>query len=260
VNPSHCLSSIFSQNSSANTDSKNTLIPGVQGFPGLEQQINGFTATNPSVDPKALYIVMAGGNDYPGSHVTDPTVPVNNLLKAVNSLASVGAKNIMVGNILDLGKLPATIGNIQISNQLSALSSAHNSSLATALDGLSQKLGPDTRIIPLDVNSLFNKVTADPGKYGFTNVTDSCLKNSAACAANPNKFLFWDDVHPTTAAHKLMADLAFSELKSEPVPEPTDELGVLLLGALSVVTIYKHKRKKTSPVKSNVVTIGISAR
>jgi len=54
--------------------------------------------------------------------------------------------------------------------------------------------------------------------------------------------LFWDDIHPTTTAHKLVGELAVSALV-EPVPEPSAELGMLALAALGTVSVFKRKQK-----------------
>jgi phospholipase/lecithinase/hemolysin len=225
----------------ATTGSSNSTIAGL--LPGLQQQIDNYTAANTSADPDALYVVWAGANDYLGDGVTDVTEPVNNLSTAVTSLYNVGARDIMVVNLPDLGKLPGTRGDSQISSRLNALTSAHNSSLAATLDLLSQK--PEINIIPVDVNSIFNRAIADPGEFGFTNVTGSCLTESSVCA-NPDEYLFWDDIHPTTAAHELVGELAFSALEPEPIPEPSAELGLLALGALGAVSVLKRKQKKAS--------------
>jgi len=53
--------------------------------------------------------------------------------------------------------------------------------------------------------------------------------------------VFWDDIHPTTTAHKLVGELAVSALV-EPVPEPSAELG--MLAALGTVSVFKRKQKK----------------
>lgn len=223
------------------------------GSPGLQQQINGFTAKNPSANPNALYIVWAGANDYFdyfSGGVPNPTATVSTLSAAVTSLAAVGAKNIIVVNLPDLGKFPVSHVDSQIPGYFSTLTSAHNSGLSANRNFLSQKLSPDINIIPLNVNSLFNRVIADPGGFGFTNVTDSCIGDSSVVpldlatqpvACNPDKFLFWDEVHPTTATHKLIGELAFSALLPAPVPEPSAVLGVLAFGALGVVSLLKRK-------------------
>ena len=146
----------------ATTGTDNNLIPGVQGLPGLPQQIESFTAANTSADSNALYTISAGANYYLGNGVTDPTVPVANLLTAVSSLLAVGAQNVVVGNLPNLGKLPATRGNSQTAAGLDALTEAHNSLLTANLNSLSQQ-NPGLNIIPLDVNYLFNRIIADPG-------------------------------------------------------------------------------------------------
>lgn len=92
------------------------------------------------------------------------------------------------------------------------MTSLHNSSLAQSLNALSQSLGSNVNIILLDVNTLFNTVTKYPGAFGFTNVTNACLTSAGICA-NPSQYLFWDDYHPTTAAHKVVQRLASFVLK-----------------------------------------------
>lgn len=225
----------------ATTGTANTLIPGVQGLPGLQQQIESFTAANTSADSSALYTIWAGANDYLGNGVTDPTIPVANLSTAVSSLSAVGAKNIMVVNLPDLGQLPGTRGS-QNAAGLDALTEAHNSLLAANLNFLSQQ-NPDLNIIPLDVNDLVSRAIADPGEFGFENVEDSCLTSSGICS-NQDEYLFWDAIHPTTDAHKLLGELAYSNV--QPVPEPAAEWAVLALGAVGAVSILKRKQQKAS--------------
>jgi phospholipase/lecithinase/hemolysin len=220
--------------SGATTGSNNTLIPGEQGLRGLQQQIDGFKKSNPSADPKALYIVWVGANDYLGGGVTNPTIPIKNLLTAVNSLAESGAKNIMVVNLPSLGELPLARNNIQASSRLNTLTSLHNSGLSASLNFLSQQT--HAKIILLDVNSLFHQAIAAPTAFGFTNVTDSCL---AVGCTNPNEYLFWDNLHPTTAAHAKLGELAFSALESKPVPQPSANLGVLAMAALGAVALHQ---------------------
>lgn len=226
---------------------------GIAVLPGLQQQINDFTAANKSADPNALYIVWAGTNDYLEyffAKIPNPTESVANLSAAVTSLAAVGAQNIMIVNLPDLGKFPVTGGDSQIAGVLNILTNAHNSGLTTTLNFLSQELSPDINIIPLDVNSLFNRVIADPSGFGFTNVTNSCIGDLSVVPINvptqpvactPDKFLFWDQVHPTTASHKLIGDFAFLALKPTSVPEPDAVLVVLTFGALYGIPLRKRK-------------------
>ncbi len=225
----------------ANTDSNNTLIPGNPlNLPGLEQQIKNFTTANPTADKDGLYIVWAGANDYLAGGVTNPTQPVTNLANAVTSLANVGAKNIMVVNLPDLGKLPGTSSNSQTSAGLSTLTGFHNSGLNTTLTALSQQ--PGINIIPVDINSLFSRATATKEEFGFTNVTDSCLNLAAqTICPNQNEYLFWDAIHPTTRAHSFIAETALAAVGGKSIPEPSAVLGMLALGALGAAGMRKRK-------------------
>ena len=53
---------------------------------------------------------------------------------------------------------------------------------------------------------------ANPGKYGFTDVTDSAL----LAGSDGTGYLFWDTLHPTTQAGQLIGNLA-----AQSVPEPS---------------------------------------
>ncbi len=208
-------------------------------LPGVLREIQSFTddlqIANQSADPNALYIVWAAGsNDYSSGDFLEPSVPVQNLLTGLTSLATAGAKTIVVPNAPDLGKTARAITlGPEVSNRLTALAEAHNSALARTLDDLSEEFS-DVNIIPFDVNSIFNDALENPEDFGFTNVTEACL-SVVECATNPDNqdnFLFWDDIHPTTATHAQLGEFAFEALKAaqgpQPVPEPASEASVVL--------------------------------
>ncbi|KAB8314729.1 SGNH/GDSL hydrolase family protein [Tolypothrix campylonemoides VB511288] len=185
----------------------------MNGIPSLLAQVDSFTKAHRQVNANALYVLWAGANDYLHGTTTNPTQLSENLSRAVQSLSKAGAKKILVANLPDLGKLPGTSNN-SYSSALSSLTVAHNLSLAKSLDVLKQELGSDTQIIELDVYSLYHQAITDPAKFGLTNVTSACLNNAASCS-NPNKFLFWDGIHPTTAAHQILAKTALRAVSTE---------------------------------------------
>ncbi|MBD2441568.1 SGNH/GDSL hydrolase family protein [Nostoc sp. FACHB-110] len=227
---------------------------GLSTLPGLKQQIDHFTAGNQSANPNALYILWAGTNDYMNvffGGIPNPSQTTSNLSAAVKSLAAVGAKDIMVVNLPDLGNFPVTGGDKNISSLLSSFTSAHNSSLSAKINSLRQQLNPDINIRSLDVNSLFNRIIAHPEEFGFTNVQDSCVGSLSVVPINiptqpidctPDQFLFWDQIHPTTATHRLIGELAFSALQSKSVTESSAVLGILLFAALSRVSRRKSQK------------------
>jgi phospholipase/lecithinase/hemolysin len=201
---------------------------------GLLAEVQQITNNGPMLDPNALYTVWTGTNDYlrdpfgsVGSNdsvpaLSDPQVVVGNISTAVSELAQAGARNILVVNLPDLGTLPGTRNNDQVASRLSALSATHDADLAAALDTLRPQLG-GVNILSLDVKSLFGQALANPGQFGFTDVTDSAIGNTGDSTlppsgtsdlgnTNPNALLFWDSIHPTTAGHRLIAQDALSLL------------------------------------------------
>lgn len=187
--------------SGATTGSEgNTLVP------SLLTQVQSFTQADQHTRSNALYVLWAGANDYLQG-VSNATVPVENITKAISALANVGAKNILVANLPDLGQLAATRTSIN-SASLSALAEAHNRGLRRALKLLIVQY-PVLQIITLDVNAIYREAITNPALFGFTNVTSACLSGSRVCG-NPDQFLFWDGIHPTTAAHRILGERALA--------------------------------------------------
>jgi thermolabile hemolysin len=205
---------------------------------GIQQQVN-----NSSIgDPAALYIVWGGANDYLGGGTIDPNIPVGNLINEISTLISRGATNILVPNLPSLGALPGTRTNLTQAAGLNALTQGHNLTLALAISSL-QQTNPNVKLNVLDVNNLFTQAVNNPSQFSFNNVTDSCLLVSCQ---NPNAFLFWDPIHPTTAAHQLIGNLAFNTVSPTAVPEPFTIIGTIIGGTAA---IRMKKKLKSIGVK-----------
>jgi phospholipase/lecithinase/hemolysin len=85
------------------------------------------------------------------------------------------------------------------------LTQAYNGGLDKVLNQLSAL--PGVRIDRLDAYRLLNDIVANPPGFGLTDTTTACITPDVApffCQA-PDAFLFWDGIHPTQAAHALIA-------------------------------------------------------
>ncbi|MBF2028096.1 MAG: SGNH/GDSL hydrolase family protein [Oscillatoriales cyanobacterium C42_A2020_001] len=240
------------------TGTTNTTIPNV--LPGLQQQIPRFTQATPQADPNALYILWAGANDYLGGQQTNPAIPVANLANAIQSLAGVGAKNFLVANLPDLGQVPLVRDRgAAVSQGATALTNGHNALLAQTLATLGNQLAPiGVNLIPLDVNTVFSQAIANPAQFGLTNTSDPCLFPSPllfsntggrpdpiTVCPNPNQYLFWDSLHPSTTAHRLVGEAAFQTLSASAVPEPPATAGMIVFGAfMTSLVVRKAKQKR----------------
>ncbi|MDM3857780.1 MAG: putative Ig domain-containing protein [Aphanizomenon gracile PMC649.10] len=187
----------------ANTGVSNTF--GQLTVPGLLTQIQQFKTLNTnSIGKDGLYVIWAGANDFLNL-ATDPTQAVTNAVtnisSAIATLAELGAKEIVVGNLTDLGALPGSIANNNVANAR-AISIGFNAALNQALTNLEPALNVDLSLV--DIFGLSTAVQANPANYKFTNITQPLI--TATNPVNPDQYAFWDDVHPTTRLHQLVTD------------------------------------------------------
>jgi RHS repeat-associated protein len=187
----------------ANTGVSNTF--GQTTVPGLLTQIQQFKTINAnSIGKDGLYVIWAGANDFLNL-ATDPTQAVTNAVTNISSaiitLAGLGAKEIVVGNLPDLGATPASIASNNVANAR-AISLGFNTALNQALTNLEPALNVNLSLV--DNFGSITAVQTNPANYKFTNITQPLI--TATNPVNPDQYAFWDDVHPTTRLHQLVTD------------------------------------------------------
>jgi len=193
--------------------SNNYAVAGAVANDLLVSQIPAFSAAvSGSADPGALYVVWAGAND--GLFSLNPFIAADKVKQAILDLSALGATSFLVPNLPDLSLTPLGTGNA------SALTFTllFNNRLAANLASLG---GSGLEISFFDIFTRTNEVVANPGAFGFTNITGQCV--NAPAGTNCDQYLFWDDVHPTRAAHALIASNAVAVL-----PEPSTAVFLLL--------------------------------
>jgi phospholipase/lecithinase/hemolysin len=195
------------------------------GIGGLRQQVDTYLAAGGPVSPDGLYVLWAGATNYlfdePATTPAGLPRPVVDVDRSVRELAEAGATRFLVPNLPDLGRLPSTRGGAQAA-ALTTATTTHNTALAATLADTATALGLDIEVF--DVARYFAEAQA--GAFGFANVTRPCLRAPATCG----EALFFDGIHPTAAAHDLLADFAFEAI-STPLPAGV----VLLTPALAVL-------------------------
>jgi phospholipase/lecithinase/hemolysin len=181
------------------------------GSANIGTQIDAYLVNHPGVDAGELFVIWGGTNDFGPHSIANTAATVASLSAEITTLASAGAKQFLVPNLMPLGELPAV-------NQMGAAARAKldglvtqfNSELAAAEDVLQATLG--IKIHRLDVYSLVDQVIADPVRFGITNVTDPAKSgvegDPGVVVANPDQYLFWDSIHPTETFEQLLGTKA----------------------------------------------------
>jgi outer membrane lipase/esterase len=195
-----------------------------QAFPpGMPLQIAGYLGAGGVLDSHSLVTVWGGANDIfqeipiaGGNPATAIAVmqgtgatAANNIGGMVNTLANAHAGTILVPNLPQLSATPQFNSGPGLAGAplADAGANAFNSVLFTNLQAQAAA-HPGTNIILMDINNASHVFHDYGALFGFTNVTQSCFNGVSVCPT-PNSFQYWDGVHPTTAAHHVIAELAF---------------------------------------------------
>ncbi|XP_019453907.1 PREDICTED: GDSL esterase/lipase At5g22810-like [Lupinus angustifolius] len=186
-----------------------------------------------SIISSAIYMVIIGCSDFlnyytnvlvHNGHTVDQfsDILLQSYSKYIQHLYALGARRIGVTNLAPTGCLPILITLFgSHSNgcvgRLNKDAIYYNKKLNYTSEKL-QKLLPDLNLVVFDIyQPLYNLVTK-PSENGFLEARRGCCgtgfielsilcnEKSIGTCANASEYVFWDSVHLTEAANKLLAD------------------------------------------------------
>jgi outer membrane lipase/esterase len=197
----------------------------------LPDQVTAFNLVDPNPVKGALYTLDIGANDIMNALAAyaDGKLSFNgvqtvvgeaeaNTIASVKDLVGLGAQSLLFYEVPDLGLTPRFDGTA-LQGWASSLAESFN---AEVLKGLAGFKSDGLRVFTLDTFDLLDEIKADPPGFGFANVTDPCWtggftdpNSGTLCSQDTtgqNKYLFWDEVHPTEAGHLWAAEFAVEAL------------------------------------------------
>ena len=216
-------------------------VGGTSGLPAppcrsMTSQLAAYFARTPNgntADPNALYSVWGGANDLffnlalvGGGAITSTQAQANMIGSAttevgiIAALQNAGANYILVYNLPDVGRAPGFATN-PASGSITGLVLLYNNALNTGIGQLGDG------IIAVDAFGLVNEVLANYQAYGFSNITGTacdlsptesngssifCSPDNYVSAGANETYFFADGVHPSGAAHAMLAQAVIAEI------------------------------------------------
>lgn len=179
-----------------------------------------------------LFTVLAGPNDLIPvlTAATTPTNPAaldtagfnaaQSVATHVQALVGLGAKNLVVAGMPNLGATPRSLasggpGGAGAAFGLRA-TNAFNGQLRSRLQTLAAA-ATDVNLVYVDLQGILDRVALDYRALGYANASNYYLAPAAqgGGVGDPNSYVFWDDIHPTAKTHSLIASIITEQLNPE---------------------------------------------
>lgn len=199
-------------------------------IPNLLSEINEYFLSN-SANPMTLYTIWSGADNLLIGGKFGPEAgkdAVKAVKEAMERLNIAGARHILVFNMPRLGDTPsAQSGGKGSILAADIYSYYYNKDLRKMLKKLVKNSNFHANIYFVDIYTEILKVVTTvnhgntyvpaffvPGApVAINNVTDEALTFFQHTGTFPTNYLFWDDVHPTTQGHQVVAGLILQSLQ-----------------------------------------------
>lgn len=151
-------------------------------------------------------------------YVPDDLVSLSNAVQGNPIIAEQGATYYIntVPNIATTPKISSKYSKYvnELSNSIDETNRSIKSKLYAIQDAFDVK-GTSERVVFVDAAALLKEVQARPASFGFKQGSLNCISADSGEYTNgcskpvENDYLFWDEFHPTTKAHAMIADYAW---------------------------------------------------
>lgn len=207
----------------------------------MQNQVNLFLLTHlGNASSSALYTFWGGADDVFAAQ--NPVTAADNIAAQITQVAGDGGHNFLWLNLPNLGGVPELSSDPVAAAAANFASMAFNQEWATQVGNLN---GLGINVIGVDIDTLYSDILANPAAYGFSDVADAC---NATVGCNPDTFLYWDSLHPTTSADSLVANLAYQDAFGSTVatPEPPS-ITLFALGGAALLMLWRSRRQVAHP-------------
>ena len=211
-------------------------------IPDLAAQVGGFVSSAlPAIDGnRPLASLWFGANDIlnaveaalgDSGTLAAAVAAANAVGAGVKTLATAGIKDFAVWNLPDIGATPRFAllqpGKAKLASDAT---SAFNTQLDLVLADL-RKAG--LHVTEIDAFGLFGDVLKNPKKFGLMDAKTPCLIPGASFCGDAAGRLFFDPIHPTAAAHGVLAKTFIAAV-------PLPSTGLLLAFGIGLLALRRR--------------------
>jgi outer membrane lipase/esterase len=130
---------------------------------------------------------------------------------------SAGARHVVLTNATDLGLHPAVrAGGPVAIGTATAMSTGFNGALATQVIPQLRATLSGLNLYIVDAGKLSQEIVANPVAFGLSNATAPCYPlvsaPTAPVCATPQLYMWWDELHPSSAVHEIFAQRAIAAI------------------------------------------------
>ncbi len=141
---------------------------------------------------------------------------VQNTVAAVEDLYAAGARDLLYFEVPNLSLVPAYMRYGALAGQLA------NDFNRGVLSGIAPLETTGVTVFVVPIYNAVQTIVTDGGADGLTHLAQPCFSGAydtpGTVCSDPASYLFWDQEHPTAAAHALTADVAYDILQGNPDP------------------------------------------
>ncbi|CAL0314875.1 unnamed protein product [Lupinus luteus] len=169
---------------------------------------------------KSIYLISVGSNDYFLNYLKPEIRTYKNmnpeefadylldqLSSKIKTIYNLGARKFVVGTVNQIGCSP----NLYCNETINQMVKPCSDKLLMKVQEMEKKFS-GSMFVSANGFNFFNKIKNDPKKYGFINISKSCIQQGIPCT-NRKDYYFWDFGHITEAALKIYANECFSGSK-----------------------------------------------
>lgn len=212
-----------------------------------------------STNATTLFFILMGGNDLRDlrSETSESQARVkidlivNSFIAQLDRLYNAGARQFMIPNQANIGRIPETLNREAnepgISARATNYTKVFNQKLKLRLSVFQQQAG--VRLIEYDLFSALETILDSPSSFGFTQSTVGCFIDppfgfhpDCLFGSRFDRFVFFDNLHPASETNRLIGNLLVEALRNAPATGlPSSPSSASIMGAIFMLLLSENQ-------------------